>query len=254
MSFRQTHDAKLRGGLDLVEVPVKGSDVAAKPIQINYTPKNNLQRELRIIWPTAKVIFITGGPGTGKTAGAFGEALLDVYVRVKRRKIMIARSPIPKGPSLGYDPGSLDEKLVSWTEQFNDAMEGFTDGNITKFREHVERIDVARIQGRTVRDAVLIVDEASDLEFDALKNICTRVGRNGLVVLCGDPDQTNLKRRTENPFVRMMRYQETTPGVYILRADVKSDQLREGFIIDFLEACEWGERTDAEESSNERIL
>lgn len=219
--------AKRSGLGGLVPATADGS-VAVRSLQCVYTPQNGLQRRLREAWPVSHFIVLTGDPGTGKTGGAIGEALGDLIAR-RIRKIILTRPPVPQGPGIGFLTGDLKEKMAPWLGSVADAMEGFSDATLAKLGDHIEIADLGMIQGRTVRDAVLIVDEASNV-FDRAMMLClaTRVGRNGKVVLCGDPAQSNLRVRP-NPFEVFARDHANVPGVAVLEAD-ETDVIRSNFV------------------------
>jgi predicted ribonuclease YlaK len=214
---------------------VDGS-VAVPPLESSYEPRNQIQRDLAREWAEASVIILTGESGTGKTTGGFGQAMADL-LGGKIRKIIATRPPVPNGPGIGFLQGNLVEKMTPWLGSVSDSMDGFTNATFARLGAKFEIADLGLIQGRTVRDAVLIVDEASNI-YDRQLLVClaTRVGRNGKVVLCGDPYQSNL-RYSPNPFALFARDHARTPGVVVLTA-TRDDQLRSGFVKTFLEAEE----------------
>ena len=209
----------------------------SQPLVSSYLPKNQLQRDLRVCWPDSKVVILTGEPGTGKTSGAVGEALNDLLAD-RIRKIIFTRPPVPNGPGIGHLPGDVSEKMTPWLSSVSDSMAGFTNATFAKLNGKIEIADLGLVQGRTVRDAVLIVDEASNIySRQLLVCLATRVGKNGKVVLCGDPKQSNLGY-SPNPFEVFAADHATTPGVTVLTA-TRQDQLRSGFVKDFLDVEDW---------------
>lgn len=208
----------------------------AQPLEVNYAPKNGLQHRLRAAWPTAQLLIVDGEPGTGKTAGAMGESLLMLRDRTVDR-IILCRPRVPSGPALGFLTGDLVEKLLPWLASVQDAMRGFTKLTFASLSKRIEIADVGMIQGRTVARSVLIVDEAQNLgDRQQLVGLATRVGEGGKVVLCGDPNQSNI-RISPNPFARFAQDHRHTPGVAVITA-TRDDQLRSGFVKTFLEAEE----------------
>jgi len=210
---------------------------AKPPPQVTYTPRNPLQHRLRELLPASHLVILDGEPGTGKTAGAFGEALL-LLVRDEIDRIILARPPVPCGPGIGFLTGDLTAKMTPWLSSVADAMRGFTDLSFARLGKRVEIADLGMIQGRTVRNEILIVDEAQNL-FDRQQLVClaTRVGEGGKVILCGDPAQSNLRRPGPVPFARFAQDHRHTPGVAVITA-TRDDQLRSGFVKTFLEAEE----------------
>ncbi len=220
---------QLRGGL----LPATDGSVATPPLVSNYEPKNRLQRELRRVWRDSHVILLTGEAGTGKTSGAMGEALQDL-LNERIRKIVVTRPPVPCGPSIGYLEGSLIEKMAPYMSSLGDAMDSFTNATFAKLGAKIEIADIGTLQGRTIKDAVLVCDEASNVASrQQLVCLATRVGKNGKIVLAGDEYQSNLRVRP-NPFAEFAADHANTPGVTVLKA-TREDQLRSGFVRDFLE-------------------
>lgn len=220
---------KLRGGL----LPATDGSVAVAPLVSNYEPKNQLQRDLRRVWRESHVILLTGEAGTGKSSGAIGEALNDL-LNERIRKIVVTRPPIPCGPSIGFLEGSLMDKMAPWIQSLGDSMDSFTNATFAKLGTKIEVMDLGHLQGRTIKDAVLVCDEASNVvSRQQLVCLATRVGKNGKIVLAGDEYQSNL-RIQPNPFASFAEDHRNTPGVSVLTA-TRDDQLRSGFIRDFLE-------------------
>lgn len=227
----------LRGGL--VAADSNGS-VATPRIEFNYEPKNSLQRKLRKAWPTASLIILDGPAGCGKTAAAMGEAMLELLRDDSPiRKIMVSRPPVPNGDRIGFLPGDLNDKLAPWLAPIGDALEGYSNASLSKLGSYIEPVDAGMLQGRTVRNAVCIIDEAQNCTYSQLKCFGSRVGHNGRVILCGDPTQSNIYD-DPNPLALLAKMHRRTPGVAVITA-TKEDQLRSEFVTRFLDVCEAAE-------------
>lgn len=203
-----------------------------RDVEILYSPQNDGQRRLQPLWRTARVVFLTGPAGTGKTHAAIGHALADMQ-RDKRIKLILARPMVPMGERLGFLPGDVSEKLMPWMGPFRDVLgvqcNQTLESLLTSGR--MEPMPVGMLRGRTVRDATLIVDEAQNLTLSQLRGVVTRIGRNGRIVLCGDPEQ----RDTEDGELDYVAHRlRDVPGVVSLRF-TDTDQLREPIITDILE-------------------
>jgi len=221
----------LNGGL--MPVTADGS-VKVQPMECWYQPKNNIQRALAEAWAASSLIVLTGEPGTGKSAGAMGQALLDLFAD-RIEKVIISRPPVPNGRGIGFLTGDLAEKMTPWVQSLADACSPFTSATFSKLGPKLEIADIGLVQGRTVRNAVLIVDEASNL-FDRQQCLClaTRVGENAKVIWCGDPNQSNLHVHP-NPFVEFSEDHRGTKGVSVLTA-TRADVIRSGFCKTVLDA------------------
>jgi len=221
----------LNGGL--MPATADGS-VKVQPMECWYSPKNGVQRALSEVWAASSLIVLTGEPGTGKSAGAMGQAMIDLFAN-RIEKIIISRPPVPSGRSIGFLTGDLVEKMTPWVQSLADACSPFTDATFGKLGPKLEIADIGLVQGRTVRNAVLIVDEASNL-FDRQQCLClaTRVGENAKVIWCGDPNQSNLNVHP-NPFVEFSEDHRGTKGVAVLTA-TRADVIRSGFCKTILDA------------------
>jgi len=222
----------LNGGL--MPATADGS-VRVSPMACWYEPKNSIQRALAEVWAASSLIVLTGEPGTGKSAGAMGQAMLDLFAG-RIEKIIISRPPVPSGRSIGFLTGDLIEKMTPWVRSLAHACAPFTNASFAKLgADKVEIVDLGYVQGWTVRNAVLIVDEASNL-FDRQQCLClaTRVGENAKVIWCGDPGQSNL-HVYPNPFVEFSEDHRGTKGVSVLTA-TRADVMRSEFCKEILNA------------------
>ena len=107
-------------------------------------------------------------------------------------RIYIARSPITvKSYSIGHIPGSMSEKyepfLLPMIENFKKFLPEFS-----RWKSKIETLSLAHIRGRSLEDCCLIVDEAQNLNVDALKSVFTRISRNSKLILTGDTKQSDL--------------------------------------------------------------
>ncbi len=144
------------------------------------------------------VLFLVGPAGTGKTFLAIAFALRDVLAR-NRLKIILTRPIVEAGESLGYLPGSFDEKvhpfMIPLLDSYKQLLPGATLSN--RIAEAAfEVAPLAYMRGRTFNDAVCIFDEAQNATVTQLKLFLTRFGQNSKIIVTGDPGQTDLKNRS----------------------------------------------------------
>lgn len=208
---------------------------ASEPLVI-YKPKNALQVATNEIWSSARLIFLVGQAGTGKTTAALGQSLLDV-VNGKSACVMLSRPTVSAGEESGFLPGSLTEKLGPWLAPFHDVMGDLSTAKLEALKEKVQTAPVGMLRGRTVANCTLIIDEAQNLSWPQIVMAATRVGRGGRVVLCGDPDQTDLTIRKGEmvPLIAAARKLEKVEGVVVIQA-TKADQVRDKFVNAVIEA------------------
>jgi phosphate starvation-inducible PhoH-like protein len=155
-------------------------------------PANDAQAEVKA--SRKPVMFLLGHPGTGKTyaATAVGwQALTHEQIR----RVVVVRSPIGLSKSLGFLPGDLDSKLEPWMRPYIDNLTEILDkdeGAAKKaFSSYFTAQSLEHIQGRSISDSLIIVDEAQDLSPQELKCLITRLGQSSRIIFAGDPGQIN---------------------------------------------------------------
>lgn len=135
-----------------------------------------------------------GGPGgTGKSLLALAAALESVLERRTHNKIMVFRPLYAVGgQELGYLPGTQEEKFSPWAAATFDALSAFCGKNIIDeiiAREIIEVLPLTHIRGRTFNDAIVIIDEAQNLEWNVLLTALSRSGENTRVFMTHDVAQ-----------------------------------------------------------------
>jgi len=144
------------------------------------------------------VTFCLGPAGTGKTYLAMAMAV----AALKRRevgRIVLTRPVVEAGESLGFLPGTLQEKVDPYVRPLLDALFDLTD--MERANEHLERgtIEIAPLaymRGRTLNDAFVILDEAQNTTPEQMKMFLTRLGFNSTFIITGDASQRDLPGRT----------------------------------------------------------
>ena len=166
------------------------SPAVRKQPEVVFTPKNDAQRKMQELWQSSRIIFAIGSAGSGKSHAALALALTD-----RKGPLWLCRPAIACGEELGFLPGTLDEKLLPWMAPFADVLASMSFDKLDKVIDHVnvEALSVGMLRGRTV-NGVLIVDEAQNLSKNQLVCVLTRLGLFGKIVICGDPDQSEIGR------------------------------------------------------------
>jgi hypothetical protein len=179
-----------------------------------------------------KLYLTNGFTPTHNTSSALAHSLIDLQ-KNKIKKLMLCRPTVAVEEDLGHLPGDMNEKLMPWMGSFLDVL---GDMSHAKDFQHmnVELVPIGMLRGRTVKNAVLVVDEAQNLSYAQLVCAVTRVGFNGKIVLCGDPTQSDL-RYSPNPFKQISERLEIVEGCNVIRF-TKEHQVREPFINDVLDA------------------
>ena len=142
-----------------------------------------------------KLVTLVGKAGTGKTLLATSAALEQTLSsNSKYRKGVISRPVQAVGKDIGYLPGDLYDKMAPWIAPIRDNLRylfGDDKDTLDMYIENgvIEIEAITYIRGRSISDAIIIIDEAQNLTTHELKTIVTRVGDNTKIILTGDVDQ-----------------------------------------------------------------
>lgn len=143
--------------------------------------------------PKIGIVSLGGRAGTGKSALALAAGLDAVVERREHRKVMVFRPLYAVGgQSLGFLPGSGEEKMDPWAQAVYDTLSAVVAPEIVEevgARGQLEVLPLTHIRGRSLHDAFVIVDEAQSLERNVLLTVLSRIGQNAKVVLTHDVSQ-----------------------------------------------------------------
>lgn len=170
------------------------ADTSASGCVVRFEPRSKAQRLAQRLYqdPATSVLILLGPAGCGKTHLAVGLAASDVANSrtTKRAKVVVLRPSAEADGTMGYLPGTLDEKLQPYTTPITHALKkvafGFPAGCLS-----FEALAYAR--GVTYDDTVVLSDEAQNLTARQIKLVLTRLGRNSKLVFTADPDQTDVR-------------------------------------------------------------
>lgn len=141
-----------------------------------------------------QIVVITGRAGSGKSLVS-AQAALDFLFQGQCNKILVTRAAVEVGTTLGFLPGSLDEKFDPYLEAFKDNLYKCYDklkiDEIIRTKQ-VEALPVQFVRGKTV-DEVLVVEEAQNLSKAEMLALLTRLGKTGKIIINGDNEQKDTK-------------------------------------------------------------
>lgn len=169
---------------------------------IHMKPKNAKQTEfLKSFFSGTPAHVLHGAAGTGKTFLAVYAALSVVFDQsTPYHKVCIFRSAV-EGRKIGFLPGTEEEKMAQYEQPYRelvgDLVRYGTGYDVAAQLGLIEFRSTSFIRGRTIDNAVIIVDEAQNMDYDELKSLFTRVGENCIIIFCGDDAQDDLKRNRE---------------------------------------------------------
>ncbi len=113
-------------------------------------------------------------------------------MRIERQRILIARPMVGMGEEMGFLPGTIHDKMLPWMMPILDNLKLLVgEKQVSEYMEDgtIELQPLTYIRGRSISNAILIVDEAQNTSLLEIKTIITRAGENCRVILTGDPDQ-----------------------------------------------------------------
>ena len=165
---------------------------------INALQLNEEQKEAKRLIIENQIIIVTGRAGSGKSL-VCAQSALDFLKKKQINCIYNTRAAIEVGKSLGFLPGSLNDKFDPYMEALlENLIKCCSDKNeVTKLieEEKVKALPIQFIRGKTVDD-ILIVEEAQNLTKAEMLAILTRLGKTGKIVINGDNEQTDIKTTT----------------------------------------------------------
>src|SRR5262245_24639521 len=138
--------------------------------------------------------FGTGPAGTGKTWLAVAHAV-QLFERKEVDRIILSRPAVEAGERLGFLPGDMREKVDPYLRPMYDALYDLMDARIVERAMQTGEIEIAPLafmRGRTLANAVVILDEAQNTSSMQMKMFLTRLGENSRMIVTGDPSQVDL--------------------------------------------------------------
>lgn len=206
-------------------------------------PKTAGQRRYVEAVRSNTLTFALGPAGTGKTYLAMAMAVAALK-RHEVGRIVLCRPVVEAGESLGYLPGTLQEKLDPYVRPLYDALFDMTDmekGNALIEQGIIEIAPLAYMRGRTLNDAFVILDEAQNTTPEQMKMFLTRLGFRSRFVVTGDSSQRDLNG--PSGLITARRALEGTDDIAFVELG-KADIVRHPLVARIVEAYERAEQTD----------
>jgi phosphate starvation-inducible PhoH-like protein len=200
--------------------------VTGKPI----SARSENQQKLVRLYQENDMIFATGPAGSGKTYMSI--ALVVRSLKNKEiRKIILSRPAVEAGEKLGFLPGDMRDKIDPYLQPLYDALEDMIPAQ--KLREMMEQniiqiAPLAFMRGRTLNDAVVILDEAQNTTSAQIKMFLTRMGMNTKMIITGDTSQVDLPRGVRSGLSEALEILDGVSGigfVHMNRKDIVRHRL-----------------------------
>ena len=183
------------------------------------------------------LFFATCPAGTGKTFVAIALAVKALKNK-EIRKIILSRPAVEAGEKLGFLPGEMKDKLDPYLQPQYDALQDMVPG--AKLKEYMENnviqiAPLAFMRGRTLNDAVIILDEAQNTTTHQIKMFLTRLGMNAKMIITGDVTQIDLPPTATSGLVQAMQILKGVKGIGKVEFE-KKDIVRHKLVQRIVEA------------------
>ncbi|MDO5522917.1 MAG: PhoH family protein, partial [Bacteroidia bacterium] len=197
------------------------------------------QKKLVEAFDENDLVFAIGPAGSGKTYTAIALAVRALKTK-QVRKIILSRPAVEAGEKLGFLPGDMKEKIDPYLQPLYDALEDMIPP--LKLKEYIENkiiqiAPLAFMRGRTLNDAVIILDEAQNTTKPQIKMFLTRLGMNGKMIVTGDITQIDLPSSQQSGLIHSMRVLKGINGIATVEFN-KKDIVRHKLVQRIVEAYE----------------
>jgi phosphate starvation-inducible PhoH-like protein len=228
----------------------KGSDSNVIVYNVNGKPiYPRSENQCRLVEEFSKndMIFAVGPAGTGKTYTAIALAVRALKNR-EIRKIILSRPAVEAGEKLGFLPGDMRDKIDPYLQPLYDALEDMIQG--AKLKEYMDMnviqiAPLAFMRGRTLNDAIVILDEAQNTTPQQIKMFLTRMGNNTKMVITGDLTQVDLPQNQGSGLTQALNILKDVKGISFIELD-KKDIVRHKLVTRIVNAYEDYEKKQKE--------
>lgn len=203
------------------------------------TPRSKNQQRLVEAFAGHDMLFAVGPAGSGKTYTAIALAVRALKNR-EVRKIILSRPAVEAGEKLGFLPGDMKDKIDPYLQPLYDALEDMIPA--AKLQEMMEQkiiqiAPLAFMRGRTLNDAIVILDEAQNTTIPQLKMFLTRMGMNTKMVITGDMTQIDLPSQTQSGLANALHILKDVKDIAFVHMD-KGDIVRHKLVTKIVDAYE----------------
>lgn len=202
------------GGDDVLVYSITGRPIKSRSAN---------QQDLIDAFAKDDMVFAVGPAGTGKTYLSIALAVKALKDKTAR-KIILSRPAVEAGEKLGFLPGDMKDKIDPYLQPLYDALEDMIPQ--VKLQDMMEKkiiqiAPLAFMRGRTLSDAVVILDEAQNTTAAQIKMFLTRMGWNTKMIITGDLTQIDLPHNTRSGLAEAMDILDGVEGISVIRMNSK---------------------------------
>ena len=203
------------------------------------TARNVAQKQYLDILRRNEMVFAVGPAGSGKTYTSIALAVRALKNK-EIRKIILSRPAVEAGEKLGFLPGDMKDKIDPYLQPLYDALEDMIPTQ--RLREMMDQniiqiAPLAFMRGRTLNDAVVILDEAQNTTGAQIKMFLTRMGMGTKMIITGDVTQIDLPQHIRSGLVEAIHVLRNVPGIGFIHMD-RRDIVRHKLVTRIVDAYE----------------
>ena len=193
--------------------------ISGKPIK----SRSENQQKLIDAYEKNDMVFAVGPAGTGKTYLSIALAVRALKDKVAK-KIILSRPAVEAGEKLGFLPGDMKDKIDPYLQPLYDSLEDMIPA--VKLQDMMEKhiiqiAPLAFMRGRTLSDAVVILDEAQNTTSQQIRMFLTRMGMNTKMIITGDLTQIDLPREQRSGLKEALKILEGVEGIGVVKLGQK---------------------------------
>ena len=228
--------------------------ISGRPIK----SRSENQQQLIEAYEKNDMIFAVGPAGTGKTYLSIALAVKALKEKAIK-KIILSRPAVEAGEKLGFLPGDMKDKIDPYLQPLYDALEDMIPA--VKLQDMMEKhiiqiAPLAFMRGRTLSDAVVILDEAQNTTSQQIRMFLTRMGMNTKMIVTGDMTQIDLPASQTSGLVQALRILKGVKGISFVELN-KKDIVRHKLverIVDAYEKFDKEAKAEREKRKNEQLI
>lgn len=225
-------------------------NMSGKPIKA----RSENQQRLIDTFKENDMVFAVGPAGSGKTYLSIALAVKALKDKTAKR-IILSRPAVEAGEKLGFLPGDMREKIDPYLQPLYDALQDMLPA--VKLQEMMDKdiiqiAPLAFMRGRTLNDAIVILDEAQNTTTAQIRMFLTRMGWNTKMIITGDLTQIDLPRQTLSGLKDAIRILEGIEGIGVVNLNQK-DIVRHKLVTRIVEAYEQREKALHKQDSEDDV-